>query len=110
MFIGRLSINVLPHSGLVVVALSNTATATLTFRNSVSKSACSFFNFSYSMSRRVAELFLPSLHTSVLPEFSLLNCTFQHTAVSIHQILSDTPSVECCSTQYLFMYLLFLAS
>ena len=31
MFIGRMSINVSPHSGLVVVAMSNTATATLTF-------------------------------------------------------------------------------
>ena len=30
-FIGRLSINVSPHSGLVVVAMSNTTTATLTF-------------------------------------------------------------------------------
>jgi len=29
-FIGRLSTNVSPHSGLVVVAMSNTATATLT--------------------------------------------------------------------------------
>jgi len=30
-FIGRLSINVSPHSGLVVVAMSNTATVKLTF-------------------------------------------------------------------------------
>jgi len=109
-FIGRLSINVSPHSGLVVVAMSNTATATLIFWNSVSKSACSFFNFSVSMSRRMAGLFLFSLHTSVLIEFYLLYCTFQHTAVSIHEIISDPPSVESCSTQYLIIYLLLLAS
>ena len=110
MFISCMSINVSPHSGLAAVAMFSTATATLTFWRSVSKSACVFLHFSVSLSRRVARSFLPSAHTPMLPAVSLLNCTIQGTATSLHQILSQSPSVQCCCTQYLFTYFLFLAS
>jgi hypothetical protein len=52
------------------------------------------------------ELSLPSAHTPMLPDLSLLNRTIQGTAASLHLILSDPPSAECCSTQQLFIYLL----
>jgi len=52
------------------------------------------------------DLSLPSAHTSVLPEVSFLNFTLQGTAASFRQILSEPPSVECCSTQCLFKYVL----
>jgi len=51
-----------------------------------------------------SDLSLSSAHIPVLREVSLLNCTLQHIAVSIHQILSEPPSVECCNTQYFFTY------
>ena len=52
------------------------------------------------------DLSLPSALTSVLPAVSFLNCTLQRTAASLLPILSEPPSFECCSTQYLFKYVL----
>jgi hypothetical protein len=46
---------------------------------------------------------LPTAHTAVLPEVSLLNCTPQDTAASLHQIPSDPPSV-----QYIYLFLIIL--
>jgi hypothetical protein len=62
------------------------------------------------MSKREVKSFLPSAHTPVLQKVSLLNYTLEGTAVSFHQIFSEPPSVKCCSTQFLCIYLLFLAS
>jgi hypothetical protein len=103
MFISRMSTNVSPRSGLVVVGTFNTVTATLTFLRSVSMSACVFLSFSISMSRRVVRSFFAFCsHSCAARSYSFELHTSRYSYfTSLHQILSEPPSIECCSTQYL---------
>jgi len=107
MIFSCMSINVSPHG---VVAMSSTATVAITFWRSVSKSALPSLIFRFLCPEEWQYLSLPSAHNPMSPKIYLLNCTLQGTDVSLHHILSNPPSDECCSTQYLFIDLLSLAS
>ena len=101
------SINVSPHSQSV--AMFSTATTTLTFWRSVSKSVCAFLNFSVSMSRRVARPFVAFCsHFSVARSFPFELHNSRYSSFTSSDSL--WPSLSQMLKHTIFIYLLFLAS